>query len=214
MLLQGASRRLLSGLGYRVIRDADFDASIRREAKRLQLESLAYDATRDGSLAPAEYDFLRELVQRSNALEGPIIEIGTLFGRTTGKIALWKAPGKVVFTIDNYAWNPWGLTPQMHYQLTALVLQYLSDTGQVVQVRADKDAWMSQYHEGPPALVFCDADHSYEATARDIRLARAAGAQLVCGHDYCAEHPGVVQAVDEHGGAAALTGTLWLLRMP
>lgn len=212
MRLHSASRKILGALGLRLVREADWDASIRAEARRLQLSELAYDSTRDGSLAPEEYALLEQLVGESNTRPGPLIEIGTLFGRTTSKMALWKAPGKKIFTLDNYAWNPWKLTPQMHFQLTSLVLQYLTDAGHVVQVRADKDEWMSQYHEQPPALVFCDADHSYEATARDIRLARQAGAQIVCGHDYSAEHPGVVRAVDESGGCAQLAGTLWRLK--
>jgi len=35
---------------------------------------------------------------------------------------------------------------------------------------------------------------------------------VVCGHDYSEEHPGVVRAVNEHGGPESLAGTLWLLR--
>ena len=212
MLLHTASRRLLSGLGYRVMRESEYDACIEQEAKRRLLNSLAYDSTQDGSLSEAEYAFLRWLIERANELQGPLVELGTLFGRTTSKIALWKSTDKKIYTIDNYAWNPWRLTPEMHYQLTGLVLQYLVDSGQVVQVRADKDSWLSEYHGQPPALVFCDADHSYEATERDIRLSLKAGAQLVCGHDYSQIHPGVMQAVSEHGGLAALSGTLWLLR--
>jgi len=203
---------VLSEFGYRVVRQSDFDVTVRQEAKRLQLQSLAYDPTRDGSLASEEYEFLRRLVEKANALPGPIVEIGTLFGRTTCKIAVWKEAAKKIFTIDNYAWNPWRLTPEMHYQLTSLVLQYLVDTGQVVQVRADKDEWLSRHCEQPPALVFCDADHSYEATAMDIKLSLQAGAKIVCGHDYSREHPGVVQAVNEYGGAESVAGTLWLLR--
>ncbi|HTT42689.1 MAG TPA: class I SAM-dependent methyltransferase [Steroidobacteraceae bacterium] len=212
MLLHSASKRLLNGLGYRVIRAREYEDSIKREVKRQQLQALAYDSTLDGSLAPAEYEFLRELVLRANAHSGPLLEIGTLFGRTTSKMALWKEPQKQIYTLDNYGWNPWRLTPQMHYQLTSLVLQYLVDAGHVVQVRADKDEWLSQYQGPPPALVFCDADHSYEATLRDIRHSLQAGARMICGHDYSLEHPGVIQAVNECGGAEACTGTLWLLR--
>jgi hypothetical protein len=212
MFLHSIPRRLLNKSGYRVVRESDFDASVRREAKRLQLGALAYDPAKDGSLASDEYEFLRRLVEKANALPGPIVEIGTLFGRTTSKIAVWKTAAKKIVTIDNYAWNPWHLTPEMHYQLTSLVLQYLVDTGQVVQVRADKDEWLSQHCEQPPALVFCDADHSYEATAMDIKLSLQAGAKIVCGHDYSGEHPGVIRAVNEYGGAESITGTLWLLR--
>lgn len=212
MFLRSATRRVLNELGYRVVRASDFDECVRREAKQIQLRSLVYDPLRDGSLASEEYQFLRRLVEKANTLPGPIVEIGTLFGRTTTKIAVWKVSAKKIFTIDNYIWNPWRLTPEMHYQLTTLVLQYLVDTGHVVQVRGDKDEWLSQHCEQPPALVFCDADHSYAATAMDIKLSLQAGAKIVCGHDYSSEHPGVIRAVNEYGGAESVTGTLWLLR--
>ena len=211
-MLQSASKKLLSGLGYRMVRLSEYEDQIRREAKRQQLQTFSYDATLDGSLLAEEYGFLRELVQQANALPGPLIEIGTLFGRTTAKMALWKDPQKKIYTIDDYSWNPWRLSPQMHYQLTELVLQYLVDAGHVIQVRAAKDEWLAQYAGPPPALVFCDADHSYEATRSDIQLSLRAGAQLICGHDYSAEHPGVIQAVEECGGLQARTASLWLLR--
>jgi predicted O-methyltransferase YrrM len=212
MFLRSIPRRLLRKSGYRLLRESEFDASVMQEAKRLQLQSLAYDPMKDGSLAREEYEFLRLLVEKANAFPGAIVEIGTLFGRTTSKIAVWKLAAKKVFTVDNYAWNPWRLTPEMHYQLTSLVLQYLVDTGHVVQVRGDKDEWLGQHFEQPPALVFCDADHSYEATAMDIKLSLRAGAKIVCGHDYSREHPGVIRAVNEYGGPESVTGTLWVLR--
>jgi hypothetical protein len=82
----------------------------------------------------------------------------------------------------------------------------------VVQVRGDKNEWFSRYSAEAPAMVFCDADHSYEATARDIGFALKVGTRIVCGHDYCAQHPGTIRAVDEHGGPSSLTGTVWVLQ--
>src|SRR5438270_12968820 len=53
---------------------------------RFDLMQIAFDA---GTMVfEEERRLLHELVKRSNALRGPIIEIGTLFGETTTRIAL------------------------------------------------------------------------------------------------------------------------------
>jgi len=201
--------------GYRVMRESYFEAAVVDEARRMataEAQRRDAEAATDGSLTQEDYAFLRELVQEANAHPGPIIEIGTLFGRTTCKMALWKTPQKKIITIDNYCWNPLCLSPGWHYHMTELVLQYLCDTGQVVQVRANKDEWFSRYEGEAPSLVFCDADHSYEPTVRDIEFALGVGAEIICGHDYSPQHPGTIRAVDEHGGYRALKGTVWVLR--
>jgi predicted O-methyltransferase YrrM len=214
MPLQQVVKNVFARMGYRIVRESTYQGSVadearqmaRREAKRLEAE-----ATTDSSLRDEEY-FLRELVEEANAYPGPIIEIGTLFGRTTSKIALWKQSQKKIVTVDNYCWNPLRLSPEMHFHVTSLVLQYLKDAGHVVQVRGDKDEWFSRYDGEAPAMVFCDADHSYEATARDIEFALKVAARIVCGHDYSAQHPGTMRAVDEHGGPRSLRGTVWVLQ--
>jgi hypothetical protein len=214
MALQEVVKNVAAKMGYRVMREATYQSFVADEAKEIargEAQRLGAEAAEDGSLLEEEYNFLRELVEEANAFPGPIIEIGTLFGRTTCKIALWKQPLKKIVTVDNYCWNPLRLPADIHFQVTSLVLQYLKDTGHVIQVRGDKDQWFGGYHGEAPALVFCDADHSYEATARDIDFALNAGAKIVCGHDYCAEHSGTMRAVDERGGPKRLKGTVWAL---
>jgi len=48
-------------------------------------------------------------------------------------------------------------------------------------------------------FVFIDADHIYESVKRDILawLPKIKQGGIIAGHDYCNEHPGVIQAVDE-----------------
>ena len=69
----------------------------------------------------------------------------------------------------------------------------------------------SQHISETGVLVFLDADHSYDATVADIHWARSAGADVVCGHDYQPDWPGVIQAVDEAGGCARKVESLWVL---
>ena len=154
---------------------------------------------------------LEELVRESSRFEGPIIEIGTLFGVSTTLMALWKQPAQRIIAVDAFAWNPWGLTPEEHQDLTTQFLYYLTHTGQVELVAMDKDEFYRTYSGSPPAMVFLDAIHTYEETAKDIAWAKRAGARIICGHDYSSDWPGVIQAVDELGGSPRLRGSVWCL---
>jgi predicted O-methyltransferase YrrM len=79
-------------MGYRLMRESSFEEAVIDEARqmaRAEAQRRDCEASGDGSLTDEDYAFLlRELVQESNAFPGPIIEIGTLFGRTTSKMAL------------------------------------------------------------------------------------------------------------------------------
>ncbi|MEX0612587.1 MAG: class I SAM-dependent methyltransferase [Pirellulales bacterium] len=154
---------------------------------------------------------IQRLVRESRTHSGPIVEIGTLLGVTTTNMALAKTPQQRIITVDVYCWNPWGLTPDVHEALTAQVLYYLTQTGQVECVRMDKNEFYRTYEGPPPAMVFLDAWHDYDETKKDIQWAIGVGAKIISGHDYCDEFPGVKQAVDEFGGPCQLAGTVWAL---
>lgn len=162
-------------------------------------------------LFPIELCLLKELVERSNALPGPIIEIGTLFGHTTSRLALWKAADKKIITVDNYSWNPWNVSSDVHQALTRRFLHYLDAMGEVEIRCMDKYDFFASYRGEPPALVFIDADHSYEGTKADIVWAQRIGATIISGHDYASHCPGVGRAVDDMGGAARHSGSVWAL---
>ena len=164
-----------------------------------------------GTVLEHEYPLLRHLVEESNSRPGPIIEIGTLFGFTTSRIAVALAPGKRIITVDNYSWNPWHLSSEQHYAMTANVLHYLRAVGKVEQVRCDKDEFYREYRDEPPALVFLDAIHTYSETKADIEWARKMKAAIITGHDYSDEFPGIKKAVEEFGGPVSLCGTVWRL---
>jgi hypothetical protein len=158
-----------------------------------------------------ELSLLEALVKESNQLAGPIIEIGTLLGVSTTHMALWKSPSKKIITVDLFFWNPWGLSSEQHRDITAQMLHYLTETGQVELVVSCKNAFYESYRGERPALVFLDAIHDYPETARDIAWARRVGARIISGHDYSAEFPGVIEAVDEAGGPSQLQGSVWRL---
>jgi predicted O-methyltransferase YrrM len=164
-----------------------------------------------GHVTLKEGRFLADLARQSDP-SGPMIEIGTLFGFSTLILALSKTPGQRLYTVDNYCWNPLGLSPGAHIAATRAVLREAIAQDDVVLVARDKEAFYREYDGPPPSLFFCDADHSYAATRRDLEWARSVGAQIICGHDYDrTREPGVVQAVEEAGGPRAVVGSLFVI---
>jgi hypothetical protein len=199
-------RRVLGRIG--AVRDACLG---RPDAELLRPRDCDFSM---GGVRPEEQALLRSLVQESSQYPGPIVEIGTLIGHTTISICLAKRPEQRVITVDNYCWNPWNISHKAHAELTRHALRYLVETGQVQQLFLSKDDFYrdySSYANEPPALVFLDADHGYEATRNDIVWAKQVGARIISGHDYGPEFEGVVRAVDEHGGPARLGGSVWVL---
>ncbi len=167
--------------------------------------------SRQGELTLEESRFLGELV-RGLQTPGPIVEVGSLFGSSTRILALFASVGRSIVAVDNFTWNPLGISPAEHFLATRLALDEAIQKYGLQLLRIDKNEFYRTY-EGPrPSLVFVDAGHSYEETRKDIVWARGAGAELVCGHDYNErDWPGVVHAVKEFGGPRRLVGTLWAL---
>lgn len=165
----------------------------------------------DGQISVMEGQFLSELV-RGLTGSGPIIEVGTLFGRSTLILVIAKTNERPLITIDRFSWNPAGLTPRQHEELTRKVLANACANCNVTLIRSDKEVFYQSYSGPVPSMVFLDADHSYEATKRDIEWAKQVGTEMITGHDYNPSMPGVVQAVDEMGGAKRLVDSVWLLR--
>lgn len=189
---------------YRNLNEFNYFLSVKQTFTNIALED-------QGVVQEYEISLLQELVTHTNGFPGPLIEIGTLFGFTTQKIAFWKDAGKKIITVDNYCWNPRGITSDDHHHLTCKILWYLIQTGHVELLKMSKDVFFKNYQGEAPSLVFIDADHSYEATLSDIRESQRIGAQIICGHDYNDDHPGVTRAVDECGGATRLCGSVWVL---
>lgn len=164
-----------------------------------------------GQISIDESRLLSEVVRDSDPTR-PIIEIGTLFGHSTTVITLAKAQSQALLTVDNYSWNPLGLGPKAHFATTSNRLREAVAKHSVQIINIDKDEFYRTYSGPPPALFFCDADHSYEATKADILWAKSVGASVICGDDYDhAYQLGTKQAVDELGGPKRLVGGLFVM---
>ena len=212
-MLKSVAKRVLKHYGFEICRLYDSErAQLLPNAEFDYREAQCYRALDNrGQISIVEARALGALV-RSSDPSRPIVEIGTLFGFSTLVMTMFKAPTQRLITVDNYSWNPLGLRPEVHYQLTHNRLQEAIAQHGVEQLRMGKDEFYKTYSGPPPALFFCDADHSYEATRDDIEWAKSVGATIICGDDY--DHPiqrGTAQAVDQLGGPKQLHGGLFVL---
>ena len=202
------TKRIIRGLGYEVCR-LDQAEELRGFSYK---EAQCYRAMSSlGELSIEEIRLLGELVQKSDP-ERPIIEIGTLFGLSTMVMTMFKNHEQSLITVDNYSWNPLGLSSESHYRITRRRLSEAIERHRVSVVRMAKDAFYASYGGPPPALFFCDADHSYEATKADLMWAQSVGADIICGDDYnLPSEDGVRRAVADMGGPSQLVDGLFVL---
>lgn len=199
--------------GYEICRLYDSElAELPPGATFSYKEAQAYRALGNlGQLSIGEARFLSTLVAASDPTR-PIIEIGTLFGFSSIVMALAKPVEQALITVDSYQWNPLGVSRDTQIAIVANRLAPLVSDHNVRIVVSDKDEFYRRYSGPPPALFFCDADHSYEATLADISWARSVGATIICGDDY--NHPyqdGVKRAVDEIGGPRQIVEGLFVV---
>jgi predicted O-methyltransferase YrrM len=221
-VIKNIFRRLTRSIGYEFVKCTPHEierlSSTDRQLRDIIAERSIADflAERIPKLLCAEINlheaiFLGELIQGLKE-SGPIIEIGTLFGSSTRIMIAHKPRKTELITVDNYSWNPLNLSSDAHFAITNKNLLQAIHTLHVKQVRMDKNDFYAQYKGGPPALVFLDADHTYEETRKDIQWAQSVQSHVICGHDYNSDTwPGVVKAVQESGGPRLLIESLWVL---
>ena len=212
-MLKSSLKKVSRTFGLEVIRLTQSQSLFLRNNEEFHYRDLVIQEAMAprGEISVAEAAFLGNLVKDLKD-EGAIIEIGTLFGRSTLVMACHKSLERELITVDNYSWNPLGISADAHYRITGNILSQAIDELNVQQVKSDKSLFYSNYHEPSPALVFFDAVHTYEETKADIVWAKQVQAGIVCGHDYHPEnHPEVVRVVDEFGGPKELVETLWVL---
>lgn len=166
-------------------------------------------ATNFGSVNNTEAEALKRVVEIDNGFDGPMIEVGTLFGHTAQLIASCKTPDMQLFTIDNYSWNPFQLSPNHHREFTLNSLRIASERHHVRIVDSRSTAFFSLFHGNPPSLVFLEGAHDYSTVKSEIEFAKSLGAHAIAGHDYKSEHPVLVKAVDESFKKVDLFDSLW-----
>ena len=166
------------------------------------IQKTLYPFAMEGHISIREAQFLSKLVKEANEIEGPIVEVGTLFGYSTSVIIIAKHSGKTLISIDKFRWNPSALSPEIHYDLSKEVLKEAMENHSTLLLKKDKgdfykEDFYKEYSRNSPSLAFFDADHSYEGTLEDLLWAKNIGAKIIAGHDYSEKTPGVMKAVNE-----------------
>lgn len=165
-----------------------------------------------GGISEDDERGIREAVSRAASFDGPIVEIGTLFGWTAQLLASFKSPEKELIAVDNFCWNPFCIPPDDHRVITRRTLHYCLQHCRTRIFDGTAREFYDSYKGPTPSMVFIDANHSYEAVRADIAWACACGVPVIVGHDYQPVlHQAVVQAVEERFcGRFDLFGSVWI----
>lgn len=165
-----------------------------------------------GGISAEDERGIREAVARAAPFDGPIVEIGTLFGWTTQLIASLKSPEKELIAVENFSWNPFRIPPDDHRVVTNRTLHYCLHHCRTRIHDGSAREFYDAYQGPTPSMVFIDGDHSYEGVQADIAWAFERGVPVIAGHDYnAALHEPIVKAVNERFGSRIdCFGTVWI----
>jgi hypothetical protein len=164
-----------------------------------------------GSITEDDEKGVKHAVMLARNHEGPIVEIGILFGHTTNLLASLKREDVLLIGVENFTWNPFRLPADAHRQFTRRTLRYVLDHCSTQIFDGNASDFYLANETLRPSLVFIDASHDYELVKRDIDWAVSTGCPIISGHDYTDIHPGVIKAVkDAFGNSISLYGSVWI----
>ena len=167
-----------------------------------------------GTIDAVEYECLVKLSRmvQERSPNSMIIEIGALFGLSTQALLEGCTSNKVM-AIDNFVWNPIGLTKSRHRELFRSNMNYFlrRDILEIFE-GTSADFFAHKYNDENVSMVFIDADHSYQGVKADIQNALKVNPVIICGDDY--QFEGVEKAVNElFGERFKLDGELWWVEL-
>jgi hypothetical protein len=168
-----------------------------------------------GSITEDDEKGIEHAVTHASNYEGPVVEIGALFGHTTNLLASLKRLDVPLIAVENFCWNPFYLPKDIHRQFLKRTIRYAIDHCATQIFEGDAAAFYSAKANLQPSLVFIDAGHDYESVKRDIYWALSTGCPVISGHDYTDIHPGVIKAVHESfGDNISVYGSVWIHTSP
>lgn len=129
---------------------------------------------------------------------GTWVELGVYWGQSFsyGLVECMNQGKKIDFVaVDAFPWtDEWGKTTLDRF------LEHMAPLdGHFRYIKSGSDAAASQFADKSVDFVFIDANHEYQFVKDDINawLPKIKPGGIIAGHDYNAEHPGVLQAVPE-----------------
>ena len=187
-----------------------------KKLKQFLLYNLTHDSVRQGTgtIDAIEYERLVKLSQtvQERSPNSLIVEIGALFGLSTQALLEGCISNKVL-AIDNFEWNPIGLTKSRHRDLFHSNMNYFLRNNMLeIFEGTSEDFFLNRQSNENISMVFIDADHSYEGVSADIEHALKTKPLIICGDDY--QFEGVKKAVNEFFGKQfKLEGELWWVEL-
>ena len=160
----------------------------------------------EGWMYPMEIDFL---YNRAKDMKS-IVEIGSWKGRSTHALASGCKNGKI-YCVDHWRGSEGDITLGLS-QKEDVYQVFKENTKEFknIEIKRGFSHEIAQEFHKKVDMVFIDAGHVYEEVKRDIEDWLPKTKKLICGHDYSADFPGVVRAVNEKFGTPdGVIGTIW-----
>lgn len=154
-------------------------------------------------------DELEWLYERSREME-TVAEIGCFKGRSTHALLSGRS---YVTAVDHFLGSAGEIAHAVAAKDDGIYRIFCANVGHFwnlsVVRRSSIDA-AAMFADGAFDMVFLDAGHSYEEVKADILAWRPKARRLLCGHDFCASWPEVMQAVTDTLGPVDVHGTIWI----
>lgn len=122
-----------------------------------------------GSISKEDEKGIEKAIGYANEFEGPIVEIGVLFGHTTQLIANLKPKRKELIAVESFEWNPFSMDKRSHEIFTYRSLRYCVENCHTRIFNGNNKEFYESYEGDTPNLIFIDAGHSYEDVLYDIK---------------------------------------------
>lgn len=125
------------------------------------------------------------LAHYAEQTDGVIVEMGSYKGRST---VLLGSLGRIVYAID--PWEDFG-----GCKGSDIFAEFKRATKgcSVIPKKMKVEDWTPL----PAGFVFCDGDHTYEGTLRQIEKALECRPKFIACHDYVSDTPEVIAACDK-----------------
>jgi len=173
------------------------------------------------------FDDVYDKVVREANSPATFVEIGTWFGASAAYMAgRIKESGKNIrfYAIDNFTAE--GSSPLLQAEVAkiggnffALFCENLSKCGiaeYVTPLVGDSTEMASHFNDNSVDFAYIDACHEYRKVRLDIMawIPKVKTGGIIAGHDYNADHGGVIKAVDEvfGKGCVQIMRSSWLVK--
>lgn len=159
-----------------------------------------------GSLTDEEVTLISDSLAPFKTADKIFMEIGSLFGFNIIN-QLQTYPKMKAVIVENYNWNPYGLTDKQHELILHYMLRYFKVDKQVLIFNSLE--LVSKMIT--PNFIFIDSSHELSETKKEILWSLQQKPLILMGDDY-KKWQGVTKAVDELISPLTYNGKIWIYK--